>query len=323
MAKVSVIVPVYNIERYIERCIHSILNQSYTEFEIIIVDDGSTDDSGAKCDHLSKIDDRIRVIHQENKGLSAARNRGMREARGEYICFVDGDDAVSAAYLDILIRQIEQGHSEIAACARTDVYDDILPYDAAEYDYSVITFNKDKALEHLIKNDMLHSTVWDKVFKREVIEDIVFREGKLHEDEFFTWKVLQNCHRISVVSAPLYYYAHREGSIMETFSKGRLDVLEARYERHAFVVQNYPRLVAQSKRSIELPCILLMQKLLRIGDRALLKECAPVLKEYYKKCHLTAVEKKQFSAQWRVTFGIADISLLLCALLRNAARKNA
>ena len=320
---ISVIVPVYNIERYVERCINSIVNQSYTGFEIIIVDDGSTDDSGSICDRLSETDSRIQVIHQENKGLSAARNRGMREARGEYICFVDGDDAVSASFLDLLYGNLIRGYSDIASCARIDVYEDTFPADLAEHEYEVTTLSREKAFECLIKNQVFYLTVWGKVYKREVIGDILFKEGKLHEDEFFTWRVLQNCDQVSVVSAPLYYYNHREGSIMETFSRRRLDAIEARYERHLFVVKNYPHLVLESKQSIELPCVFFVQKLLRYGNKTLFKECLPAVKEYYNNCRLTAAERKHLSVRSRITYSIADISLVLCALLRNLVGKGA
>lgn len=321
MSKVSVIVPVYKVEQYLERCVYSLIKQTYTNIEIVLVDDGSPDKSGEICEELAKQDSRIKVVHQKNKGLSGARNTGLSIADGEYISFVDSDDAVSVYFLEVLVNAIESCKADLAACDRIDIYDEHIPFDDKK-EYSSNSFSQRKAMEYLVNNRIIYQTVWDKLYRREIIENLLFEEGKLHEDEFFSWKVLQNCNRVVHISAPLYYYFHREGSIMETFSKHRMDFFQARYERHLFILEKYPELIIDSKNSIELPCILMMQKLLKSKDKKLRSEAKPILCDYYKKCKFTREELKSFPMRYRVSFDIANLSLELCARLRNAMGRN-
>ncbi|VYT31187.1 putative glycosyltransferase EpsJ [uncultured Blautia sp.] len=320
MAKVSVIVPVYKVERYLERCVYSLIKQTYTDIEIILVDDGSPDQSGKICEELAKQDSRIHVIHQKNKGLSAARNAGLSVSSGKYISFVDSDDVVSIYFLEVLVNLMESYKVDLVACDRIDIYDEQIPVDEKKI-YSSTSFSSRKAMEYLIKNQVIYQTVWDKLYRREVIQNLLFEEGKQHEDEFFTWKVIQRCNQVVHVFAPLYYYFHRKGSIMETFSKQRIDAFQARYERHLFVLDKYPELIIESKCSIELPCIFMMQKIMRSKNKQLCAEIKPLLCEYYKKCQFTKKELEEFPVKYKVNFYIANMSLELCAWLRNLLRR--
>lgn len=314
---ISVIVPVYNVEPFIRRCVESILNQSYKNLEIILVDDGSTDRCGELCEILAETDSRIKVVHQQNKGLSGARNTGLRIAKGEYLSFIDSDDAVSHFFYEMLVGIAESQNADIVSCDRVDVYEEQLPPDAVLDDYAFETLTREKAFEYLVNNRVFYQTVWDKLYRREVLRDLWFIEGKLHEDEFFTWKVLQNCNKVIHVSAPMYFYFHRKGSIMETFSIGRLDFFQARYERHLFIVKTYPDLLIASKASIEFPCILMMQRLLKFKDRSLKAKGKEILNDYYNKCRFWGAELKDFPISYSVNFYLANVSLELCAWLRN------
>ena len=324
MPKISVIVPVYKVEQYLNRCVHSLINQTFDDIEIILVDDGSPDNSGSMCDVFAKQDPRIKVIHQKNKGLSGARNAGLLIARGDYISFVDSDDIVSNKFLEILLKVMIQQNADIVSCGRVDVYEDKIPdrfKEVKSMKYSSQTILKEKALEYLVENKIIFQTVWDKLYKREIIHGLSFEEGKLHEDEFFTWKVLLKCKRVAYVSAPLYYYFHRKGSIMETFSRGRLDFLQARYERHLYIEQNYPALLLESKKSIEFPCIIMMQRLLKNKKFQQVDQCKKILVEYYRKCQFSKKELKSFPIRYSVNFFVANISLELCARIRNLMRR--
>lgn len=315
MQKVSIIVPVYNVERYINRCINSILVQTYTEFELILIDDGSPDNCGEICEAFARMDERVCCIHQKNIGLSGARNSGLDKATGNYICFVDSDDAVHEDFLRTLVETIESHNADIASCGRVDVYDESLPKGEAIINYT-IEFNQHEAMRHLVENKVFYQTVWDKIYTRKAIGNIRFPVGKLHEDEFFTWKVLLNSEKIITVDAPLYYYYHRSGSIMESFSARRMDFLAARDERHAHILRHFPELSLCSKESIEFPCILFMQKLLQTRNKDLINSCIPTLQYYYKKNKLSFEEIQQIPLKVRVWYFLANFSLRQSAALR-------
>lgn len=226
---VSVIIPVYNVEQYLNKCIKSIMNQTYQNWELILVDDGSMDNSSVICDDWAEKDKRIQVIHKSNGGLSDARNTGFNVSKGEYISFIDSDDWVEPDFIETLALHLDQG-ADIADCATRlcDEQDNTL---------FVRGFSQEKVLDtqqamiSLIKESGMYQTVWNKLYKRDVIVNIYFPRGKYNEDDFWTWKVFRNAKNVSVSPKPLYNYLQRKGSIMgNSYSLRRLDELEARFE---------------------------------------------------------------------------------------------
>lgn len=227
---ISVIVPVYNVEPYLRRCIDSILAQTYTDFELILVDDGSTDNCGVICDEYAIKDSRIRVFHQENAGVSAARNTGISAVRGDYIAFVDSDDWVVPTYLNRLYMQLIEHDADISVCGMqyflsdTDLMD-IKPHEKAD---SIITTGRDACLGIYRMDNTIQIVLWGKLYKRNLFNSICFPLERIHEDDATTPKVLYRAKKISVSSAPLYAYRQREGSIMhEEFTEKRFDVIYA------------------------------------------------------------------------------------------------
>lgn len=226
---ISVIVPVYNVEPYLRQCIDSILAQTYTDFELILVDDGSPDNCGAICDEYAEKDNRIRVIHQKNGGVSAARNAGIDIATGEYISFVDSDDWVHPEYLAYLYRAVQEQGVLLSACGfiktciRTD--EALSPFSCVVRD----------GLDWF-KEDHVHGVVaWAKLCHRSLFEVIRYPVGKIHEDEFITYKLLHHAGKIGVVDAKLYYYFANENGIMgSAYSVRRLDALDAIEEQCTF-----------------------------------------------------------------------------------------
>lgn len=228
---ISVIVPVYNVEKYLNRCIHSILKQTYKNFELILVNDGSTDNCGKICDEFSEIDHRIRVIHKENRGLSSARNAGINAADGKYIVFVDSDDYVHEKMLEDLYESIIESDSDVALCnfiyvnefgeeledrnVKSPINNEILTsYDA---------LNRLSAI-----NDCYYVVAWNKLYKRDLFEDMEFPDGKCHEDEFIVHEIFDKCKTVSCIKTPLYYYVQRCDSIMrQKYTIKRLDAVEA------------------------------------------------------------------------------------------------
>lgn len=231
---ISVIIPVYNIEDYVEKCVNSVISQTYTNVEIILVDDGSTDQSGEICDRIAQTDKRITVFHKKNGGLSDARNYGLEHADGEWVGFVDGDDYIHPQMYEILYWMAERYHTDAAAC---QFERDPKPEDENRVynnfnDLSVHTFSAEEAIEDPFR---VLVTAWNKIYKREVFSTIRFPVGRLHEDEFVFHELMWKSGRISVVDKGLYYYIVRDSSIMETMSDKRIeDALAALSQRIRF-----------------------------------------------------------------------------------------
>lgn len=240
--KISVIVPVYNVERYLPQCIESIQKQTLKNLEIILVDDGSTDSSGDICDRYAKDDDRIVVIHKENGGLSDARNAGLDIAKSEFIGFVDSDDYIAENMYEMLYNNMLANDSDIAI-------GDIVYVN--EYGVPLAEINnqspmKDECLSSeqaqyklIEEQNHYYVVVWSKLYRRKLFKDLRFEKGKIHEDEFLVHHIFAEADMVSTVKAGVYYYRQREASITtKPYSIKRLDGLEAFYDRVIFYREN-------------------------------------------------------------------------------------
>ena len=203
----SVIVPVYNVDRYLGRCIKSIMQQSYRNLEIILVDDGSTDNSGTICDTFKETDDRIIVIHKENGGLSDARNAGIKMFTGEYVTFIDSDDYVSPDMISLMLTVLKQSSCQIVQCEFVRGKDDTYKF-TGNGKYKV--YNKRNAFE----NRDVHVCVWGKLYEKSLIKGRYFPIGKINEDEYYTYKCVYESNRTAIMPDALYYYFQRSNSIM-------------------------------------------------------------------------------------------------------------
>lgn len=212
---VSIIVPVYNVEDYLARSVDSVLSQTYNNLEIILVDDGSTDMSGAMCDSFAEQDNRIRVIHKKNGGLSDARNAGIEIAAGDYIGYVDSDDWIEPDMFELMVTNCEKYGAEVAACRYSRVYGD---YTVNESTDLILHMTRDEALETYICENVerpIYNSVWSKLFKRELVKDYRFPVGKKSEDIMYTTKAFCNMNSCVYIDKALYnYVCDREGSIM-------------------------------------------------------------------------------------------------------------
>ena len=260
---ISIIVPVYNIEPYLKRCVDSLTNQTYKNLEIILVDDGSPDNCPAMCDAFAEQDCRIKVIHKSNGGLSDARNAGLKIASGDYIAFVDSDDWVSLYIYEMLISVLKEQESDIVECGVLKTSEDMLN-DSKLDDCEVCNYSTEEALKELILDRALHQTVWNKLYTRPVINDIVFEIGKTHEDEYWTYQVFARASQVSCIDLKLYYYYQRDDSIMgDAYSVKRLDALEAKKQRLLFFQEHYQELVPLAKHNLRYTCMYNYQKALR------------------------------------------------------------
>ncbi len=232
MAEISIIVPVYQVEEYIKQCIDSILAQTFKDFELILVDDGSKDNSGKICDEYAALDSHITVIHKANGGLSDARNKGLDNASGNYFMFVDSDDYIAPDMVECLYQNIIKRNADIAVCNFRCFFED------GEKDFS--TENKAEVLSgkeifYYRKNERNYgfwTVAWNKLYKAETFQNMRFRFGKYHEDEFWANDIYQMDITVVAVEEALYYYRQRNNGIMGNQNIGKcFDIIEAFEER--------------------------------------------------------------------------------------------
>lgn len=252
---ISVIIPIYNVEKYLNRCINSIIVQTYKNLEIILVDDGSPDNCPQLCDDWVKSDTRIRVIHKENGGLSDARNAGLAIANGFYISFVDADDWLAPEMYERLICAMIRDHSDIAACSVKMVWEDESPEKMLIQTPDCV-LNREEAQKALLQEKLLKQPVWYKLYKRECIQGILFDVGRYHEDVFWSYKAIGAANRVSLINYIGYYYLQRSDSIMGIgYSLKRLDAIRAFCKRYEYMKTKFPELADISLKAIWLRCI--------------------------------------------------------------------
>ena len=238
---VSVIVPVYNVEQYLEKCIDSIRRQTYKNLEIILVDDGTTDDSGMLCDVYTKIDDRIKVIHKENGGISDARNAGLDVAQGEYIAFVNGDDFIHPEMYETMVHMIEAEQSDMVFCG----FQKAGKYDEVDMDIELITESPEFLTGRRMQNLYLHNkyskimaATWNKLYKASMFQEVRFREGWACEDEFTTCVLAYPCKKVSYTPTPFYYRTIRNNKEKETLVAEHFQLFHTYIVRIAYFADN-------------------------------------------------------------------------------------
>jgi len=234
--KVSIIVPIYNTSTLLDRCIESLVNQSYKNIEILLIDDGSTDSSRQVCAYWAEKDNRVKYIHQENGGLSRARNTGIDNAGGQYLCFVDSDDCVSPFYVETLLESCLENDVKISFCGYTLTDETTLPenIELPDSQYTTEIISGYGYFERIYTHqEIAYVVVWNKLYHHSVFENLRFTEAHICEDEGIIHHIIDKCDRIAVSYQPLYFYTLRPGSIMTTkgFRPSGMDVLEFWTER--------------------------------------------------------------------------------------------
>lgn len=242
---ISVIVPVYNVESYLEECFESLINQTYKDLEIIAVDDGSTDNSSKICEAYAKKDSRVRIITQKNQGLSAARNTGLEHMQGDYLIFIDSDDYLMPSSLEYMLSLSETHKSDMVVC----------PFWRLENDGSIFPFNNHRPIngteifegpdkmDSYVRMFKQTNSVCGKLYAKELFQEIRFPVGKIAEDVFVCYRVIHAAKRLVIDEKPQYVYRNRTGSIMVSPASSKTyDVLEGRSLEADFVAQHYPEL---------------------------------------------------------------------------------
>jgi glycosyltransferase involved in cell wall biosynthesis len=238
---ISIIVPVYNVELYLEECIESILAQTFTDFEILLINDGSIDKSGDICDEYAKDDNRIKVIHKEYGGVSSARNVGIKLAQGEYIGFVDSDDRIDKKMFNTLHMLCVETKSDISICTLgREINGQLINRKEEEL---IKEMNNTEAMRELFKGVLYRFSLCNKLFRKNCFKNIQFPEGRIHEDLSTTYRLFANCNRAIFTNYIGYIYVKRENSILTTsFSEKRLDAFIGWNEILSFMSEKYPQL---------------------------------------------------------------------------------
>lgn len=274
---ISIIVPAYNASEYLGVCIESIISQSFEDFELIIIDDGSTDRSVAIATEYKVIDNRIRVFQFENGGLSTARNRGIERAKGEYILFVDADDMLFPLALETLVKAAFESKSEIIE--GITIRGTKLPVFKRKKFYFKTT-SPQNAIEDALYQNLFSSSACGKLFKRSLFNKYKFEAGKLYEDLDIFYRLFDECHSITYLYCPVYFYRDTPGSIINSWTPKRLDALEVTEKIEKFIKDKYPSLIRAAK-DRRLSANFNMFCLSRLnGQEEVSLDCWKIIKEY-------------------------------------------
>lgn len=313
---ISVIVPIYNVEKYLDRCVDSIINQTYKNLEIILVDDGSPDNCPKMCDDYAKIDNRIKVVHKENGGLSDARNVGMKVATGEYVSFIDSDDYISLDFYETLLQTMIDNDSDIVECGVVKFYEDN-NFDEYSDDLKVTNYDTLDGLEGLINENPFKQHVWNKLYKSNIALDIPYAVGKLNEDEFWTYQIFGKAKKFTRINKTMYYYFQRGSSIMGNgYNIRRLDALEGKMNRQAYIEKNFPTLATKAKVDLYGSCMFAYQSVLKFMSGKDKKKAIKIIKDYKNRCKLTTDEINSITDSSRKYYKLAKLNFYLCCKMK-------
>lgn len=259
---ISVIVPAYRVENYLDRCLQSITEQTYRNLEIILVDDGSPDRSGEICDAWAQRDSRIRVIHKENGGGGPARNAALDIAEGQLLAFVDSDDYVAPDMFSHLYENLHKTGADISECdfLETASGDAAFP----EEDAAVTVFGPEEAMRLHIQDTCFRQLIWNKLYRMELAQNVRFPSGTKIDDEYFTYRLLGRAKKLVRSEKVCYAYRQQQSSVMhQQFSLKRVESLQAKLQRLAYLEERMPALVPDAREDLVMACLYLMQMSLR------------------------------------------------------------
>lgn len=252
LSKVSVVVPIYKVEKYLGKCVDSIINQSYKNLEIILVDDGSPDNCGRMADEYAAKDYRIKSVHKENGGLSDARNFGIQHVTGEFTLFVDSDDWVAENMIEVMVNNIILFKADVVQSAFYYAFEDHLLFDNRYYakDEPPTILDNNALMTELVINERVKNFAWGKLYKTHLIKDIAFVKGVLFEDVFWAHKVMHRVKTYLLLHQPMFYYLQRADSIVSNYTTRNLDIIKGLKERHRFIEKFYIDLENESYKMI-------------------------------------------------------------------------
>lgn len=307
--RISVIVPVYNVAHYLEQCVESILAQKCNDLEVILIDDGSTDGSGALCDELAAKDARIHIIHQKNAGAAAAKNAGLRAATGEYLTFVDSDDYLEPDAYPHLLKLIREYSADVVRGAFRNVY---MTHETLQNQDCARTCVTGTDFLRRFTTDWTCSLLWDKLYRREIFEGIFFEEGHKIDDEYFTYRGIINAKRVVCDNRIVYNYRKRASSVMVSDASGNqilLDRIDCLSKRRSRIRQEVPALAKEfDLHFLEMMVILSHDSCCSAGS---IQRIRLALNGYFKEAGHTRPPVALWSSLWKVRY--APVERLVAA----------
>lgn len=315
---ISVIIPVYNVEKYLKRCIDSVLQQTYKELEIILIDDGSTDNCGLICDEYKVIDERIKVIHKKNGGVSDARNAGLEKCVGNYICFIDSDDYVVNDYIEYLYKILKNNNAEISSCNFEYVYETTKNVKIIDEHEKIYKYDRLTALRELLYQKNVDNSFWGKLFKKELFENIKFPYGKIYEDFAIFYKILLKSNLLVYSNLKKYLYLQREKSILSTpFGEKDLYMITVSKEMYNEIIKEYPTLDgALNSRILNMDFYLLR----RMNKKYYLKEYQYLVNDIKKRRGIVRKDK-EIKLKTKIAIYISYINIDSVKIFYNLAKK--
>ena len=317
-ALISVIVPVYNVAQYLEKSIASIQEQTYQNLEIILVDDGATDESDRLCDAIAEQDDRVSVLHKKNEGLSQARNDGMKQAHGDYLIFIDSDDYIHPEMIQSLYEQLIQEDADVSSCGVMNVYaNDESPQSANQDGYFVC--DSQTFLREYLIGEKIPGTICNKLIKKEIATALSFPKGLIYEDAYYHFDLIKLAKKYVVNTKPYYYYFHRGDSITtKPYAEKDLAYIDIYQKFYNEVMKNYPDLK-------EVAFFRLAYAYFFILDKMLLDDQYKQFEAYFQihrflKSHAFAIARNSIFRKGRRISALAlfiNISLYRFLLLKN------
>ena len=282
---ISVIIPVYKVEKYIDKCIESLVHQTYDNYEIILVDDGSPDNCGAICDQYSKDYPYISVIHQGNSGQAAARNNAVKTAHGEYIAFIDSDDYVEPDYLEYLMTLLQNYHADAAIGGFEYLYEGAEPkINGAEFRETPVLMDANTALKRMNYTQGFGAAVWSKLFRKELICAHPFPEGQIYEDLAVMYRIIGDCNRVVLGSRCIYHWIQRQGSTMRmSFDERQMAALDASGAQVLYMEQNRPEVLDSAKARHEAKIVELMSTAMNGKDSRKIYDRLKKRSRYYRE----------------------------------------
>ncbi|MCU6747790.1 MULTISPECIES: glycosyltransferase family 2 protein [Lachnospiraceae] len=290
MAEISVIVPVYKVEPYLHKCVDSILEQSFSDIQVILVDDGSPDSCGDICEEYAQKDTRVQVVHKENGGLSDARNAGIAYTEGNYVIFLDSDDYIERDMLEYLYTNIKTADADMATCGIYEVYKDRIE---AQEETPGFVCTGEEAFRCILQGHTIRGEIWNKLIKKECMEDLRFPKGRLYEDIYYTVDLMQRIKKVAVGTKPKYYYLHREDSITGRAYRPQLfDIIDGYTKNYQVVKKAFPSLEREAQ------CLWIWSRFI-VLDKMLLEEEYKKLDGYkelkrFIKRHLFVIMKNPY-----------------------------
>ena len=309
------IVPVYKAEAYLDHCVQSIVDQTYTNLEIILVDDGSPDNCPAMCDAWASKDPRIRVIHQKNAGGGPARNTGLDIATGELIGFIDSDDYIAPQMYEYLYSLIDD-EIDIAECGYIDTWDDATTFTAAAT--SFVVYTPEAAMKAHILDTTFRQLIWNKLYRRHTTTGVRFPSGTKIDDEFFTYRLLGNARKLAHSDFPLYAYRQQPASLMHSMgARRRAEAIEAKVQRNAYLQQRFPSLVGESLKNLWFTALYQGQLAMRELHPSFVQGALDYITGLLKPCPLSSEHFAQYSLKERLWLHMAQRAFVPTCRLRN------